>query len=257
MCGAAPVSSDRMNEPESTEYGNQFIVNDRLEAGRLIAQKLRGRSLRDAFVLAIPRGGVVLGYEIAETIGAELDIVTPRKLVDPYEPELAIGAVMPDGTAFINEAVIAARKIQDKYVSEERARCMKEAIRRLREYRGGMPHPEIRGRLVLLVDDGIATGATIIAAARWVRNEGAARVVIAVPFVPSETARLVRNECDELVCIGMPESFMAVSQFYREFPEVTDKEVIGLLGAYRSAHGSRPKHGLTAPYVTPSPIQPR
>lgn len=180
----------------------------------------------------MPRGGVALGHVIAKATGAELDIITPRKLKDPYEPELAIGAVMPGVSAFLNDDVIAARGVYPQYIEEEMAREVEEASRRLRAYRGSRPYPELGGRIVMLVDDGIATGATMMVAARWARGQGAAKVMVAVPFIPKETIGSIERECDEVLYIAAPEFFMAIGQFYAEFLQVTDSEVVDTLKEY-------------------------
>lgn len=222
-----------MDETSSDDQSSsQFILKDREEGGLLLAKKLKALKLKNALVLAIPRGGLMLGYEIAKAIKAELDIVTPRKLGSPDNPELAIGAVMPDGSAFLNEQAIALNSVPSSYIKEEKRRQVAESLRRLSVYRGKREYPIIKGRTVVLVDDGIATGATMIAAARWVRKQGPTRTIIAVPVIPEETLDILRNEADDLVYLATPAFFYAIGQFYGKFEQVGDSEVIRLLNEY-------------------------
>lgn len=209
-----------------------LIFENRQEAGRLLAAKLKKLKPKDALVLAIPRGGVVLGCEVARALDAELDIVTPRKLGAPFNPELAIGAIMPDGSAFLNEQVIALAAVPFYYIEEEKGRQMQESLRRLNAYRGNRKYPAIKGRTVVLVDDGIATGATMIAAARWVKKQGALRTIIAAPVIPPEAVFAFKKEADEVVYLTVPEFFYGIGQFYRDFGQVEDLEVINLLNNY-------------------------
>lgn len=208
------------------------MLQDRIEAGILLAKKLKGMNLKDPLILAIPRGGVILGYEIAERLHGDLDIVTPRKLKDEYDTELAIGAVMPDGSLFLNEEVIRLRSIPDSYIEMEKNAEIKESLRRLAEYRGGREYPEIKDRIVILVDDGIATGATMIAAARWVRKKDPKYVIIAVPVIPAEMLDMMGGQADKIVYLDASPFFFGIGQFYRDFPQVEDSEVIRILKSY-------------------------
>lgn len=216
---------------ESDEH-TQFMLRNRKEAGKLLAEKLKVIDTRGALVLAIPRGGVVVGYEIAKAIRGELDIITPRKLGDPFNPELAIGAVMQDGSTFLNEGVIAIRGVLHSQIEAEKKAQIAESKRRMDSYRGSRPYPAIKGRIVILVDDGIATGATMIVASRWLRKSGAKKIVIAVPVLPEEMVPVLMNEADKIVYINAPRIFYAIGQFYKEFMPVEDKEVIKLLKDY-------------------------
>ncbi len=214
------------------QYQHGFTFKDREAAGSLLAGKVKAMHSKNAIVLAIPRGGVIIGYKVAEFIRAELDIITPRKLRDPYEPELAIGAVMPDGSTFLNDEVIAIRSVTKTYIDEERQRQMAEANRRMASYRGGREYPRITGREVIIVDDGIATGATVVAAARWVRKENASSVTIASPIIPKEMLDMLKGEADKVLYLAAPEFFYGVGQFYAEFGQVDDSKVIRLLSGY-------------------------
>ncbi len=210
--------------------GNRF--KNRNEAGAMLAEKLFEKNIENPLVLGIPRGGVPVAYEVARRLHAELDIVSPMKLRDPYEPELAIGAVMHDGSTFLNYETIEIRGVDDKYIEIERGLRTKESARRMREYRGNRKYPSINGRNVVVVDDGIATGATAITAARWLRKQHAKRLVIAVPVMPKDMEREMSSEADEIVCLLTPEVFFGVGSFYDEFGQVEDKEVVALLEEY-------------------------
>lgn len=206
-----------------------LLFRDRTDAGRRLAEALMKYRGKDAVVLAIPRGGVVVGYEVALALDADLDVVVARKLGAPYNPELAIGAVAYDGTLVLNYDVICSLGVPDAYIEEEKKRQVKEMKRRLRVYRGDKPLPDVRGRIAILVDDGIATGATMLACVKAVKNQGASCVIVAVPVGPPEAVRKLAEEADEVVCISQPSLFFAIGQFYADFRQVTDDEVLDLL----------------------------
>jgi putative phosphoribosyl transferase len=208
----------------------QAIFADRMEAGRTLAGYIEREFPGDwahgrLLVLAIPRGGVVLGAEVAKALDAELDLVVPRKLGAQNQPEFALGAVMGDGTVFLNQDSVRMTGATREYVEAEKARQMAEAKRRLEAYRGGRPEPKISGRTVVVVDDGVATGATMIVALRWVRSKGARRVVAATPLAPASTLAELKDEADLVVCPNTPEPFYAIGSFYERFEQVTDDEV--------------------------------
>jgi putative phosphoribosyl transferase len=213
------------------------IYKDRVEGGAAVAREVLKLGLHDPLVLAIPRGGVVTGAEVARALGVPLDIVVARKLGAPGEPELAIGAVMHDGSLYLNEEIVSSLRVSQAYIEEEKKRQMAEAARRLRVYRGDRAYPRVAGRDVLIVDDGVATGATVMAAARWARSQGGKRVVIAAPVAPRETVATLRREVDETVFCSVPEPFYAIGQFYEEFDQVSDDEVISIL---RQSWSGRP-----------------
>ncbi len=204
---------------------------DRVEAGRELGEELKKLSLVDPLILAIPRGGVVVALEVARIVSGGLDIVVPRKLGAPGEPELAIGAVMHDGSLFLNEGVVGANWVSKKYLEEEKRKQIEESNRRLKVYRGGRPYPDLQGRQVVIVDDGIATGATIMAALRWARARGAKRVIAASPVAPADMIHKLRSEADDVVCVHTPSQFYAIGQFYEQFESVEDEEVIAILKA--------------------------
>lgn len=202
---------------------------DRAEAGRTLAaavkKELAASMSGKPLVLAIPRGGVLVGRLVADALGADLDLVIPRKLGAQGNPEYAIGAVMHDGTLYLNPDALRITAASQEYIEAEKAREMKEATRRLRAYRGRRPEPSTSGRVVVVVDDGIATGATMTAALRWVRSQGASMVVAAAPVGPPSTLEELRGEADRVVCPRAPEPFYAIGAFYDSFDQVSDEAV--------------------------------
>jgi predicted phosphoribosyltransferase len=202
---------------------------NRADAGDALAKALAHRVKKGALVLGIPRGGVVLADIVAERLGAGFDIVIPRKLGAPGNEELAIGAVMADGTDYVNRYVMIALKVKPEYVEQEKSKQMAEIKRREVVYRkAGLPY-DVQGRHVVLVDDGVATGATAIAAARWVRNQKPASLTIAAPVAPAQTADALRHEADDVVMLSSPADFSAVGEFYEDFAPVTDTHVIAIM----------------------------
>ena len=207
-----------------------MVFTDRRDAGRLLAAALDHLRDQDPVVLAVPRGGVVVGREVAARLGALLDVIVPRKLRAPYNPELAIGAVAEGGAAVMDET---AHGVSAAYLEQETEAQLAEIARRVKAYRGGRPLPSLAGRTVIVLDDGIATGATLIAALRAVRAMAPARLVAAVPVAPPESVALMASEADEVVCLSAPEFFQAVGQFYEDFTQVEDAEVVALLAEGR------------------------
>jgi putative phosphoribosyl transferase len=202
---------------------------DRVEAGRRLALAFRGFAGKNAIVLAIPRGGVVVGYEIADELSLPLDVIIPRKIGAPDNAELAIGAMTEDGTIILDERLVSYLGVSQDYVREESARQKSEIERRLKVYRGNEPYPNLKGRDVIVVDDGIATGSTMKAALASVKNKGARTVIVAVPVGPPSTIEELNKQADRVVCLYNPEYFQAIGQFYVDFNQTTDEEVIALL----------------------------
>jgi predicted phosphoribosyltransferase len=203
---------------------------DRREAGRLLAQKLTGyANRRDVLVLALPRGGVPVAYEVAQALGAPLDVFVVRKLGVPGSEELAMGAVATGGARVLNDQVVSALRVPDYVIDAVAAWEQQELARRERVYRGDRPPPDVRGRTVILVDDGLATGATMLAAIRALRAQGPARIVVAVPTASPDICEQFRKEVDEVVCAITPEPFHAVGLWYEDFSPTTDDEVRDLL----------------------------
>ena len=216
---------------------SRTLYADRADAGRALAaavkQGVEGSLLAGTpLVLAIPRGGVQIGRHVAAALGADLDLVVPRKLGAPGNPEYAIGAVMHDGTLYLNPAALRITGATQEYIEAEKAKQTREAARRLEEYRGGRPDPAISGRVVVVVDDGVATGATMVAALRWVRSHGARMVVAAAPVAPPSTLEELRQEADRVICPRAPEPFHAIGAFYENFGQVSDEDVEEVLREY-------------------------
>lgn len=209
------------------------MYNDRRHAGVELASAL-GPTDPSAVVLGIPRGGVVVAHAVAEQLGLELDVVLARKLRAPTQPELAIGAVGPDGRPVLDDRVLATLEVEQGYVDAEIARRASELAERLDRYRRGKPPVRVEGRTCIVVDDGIATGSTARAALRWLRAAGAREVVLAVPVAPRRSLEDLSEDADRVVCLQSPEDFFAVGQFYRSFDQVGDDEVGRLLDAPRS-----------------------
>jgi predicted phosphoribosyltransferase len=208
--------------------GSRF--RNRREAGRVLAAKLAAYAKRpDVIVLALPRGGVPVAYEVAQVLDAPLDVFLVRKLGVPGHEEYALGAIATGGVRVINQDVVRASGIAPATIDAIAAREQQELDRRERLYRGDRPGPDVRGRTVILVDDGLATGATMYAAVKALRQQGAGRVVVAVPIAPRETCDQLREEVDDIVCAITPEPFRAVGLWYEDFSQTTDDEVRGLL----------------------------
>ena len=211
---------------------------DRYEAGRRLAEPLSKYGERDdVLVVALPRGGVPVGYEVAKALGAPLDVMQVRKLGVPGHEELAMGAIASGGVRIVSENVVEALGIPERVIATVAAAEAQELERRERIYREGRHFPDVRGRTVILVDDGLATGSTMRAAAAALRSLGADRLVAAVPVAPKETCDGLRDVVDEVVCVSMPERFLAVGEWYEDFSQTSDEEVGELLR--RGEGGSR------------------
>jgi putative phosphoribosyl transferase len=207
-----------------------MVFTDRVEAGRMLAQRLKAYANRkDVTVLGIPRGGVPVAFEIAEALGAQLDVFVARKLGVPGQEELAFGAIASGGVRVFDLEIVGALGISNFDIEEVTARERKELERRERLYRGARAPLDIRGRTAILVDDGIATGSSIRAAISALRHLHPARLVVAAPVAPRSTCARLQQEVDDLVCVDMPKSFRAIGEFYEDFSQVTDQEVIDLL----------------------------
>jgi len=207
---------------------------DRVEAGERLAAELVNHDLSaDVVVLALPRGGLPLGFEVAKALRAPLDVVVVRKLGVPWQPELAMGAIAGGSVQVLDRDLIASLRISqhdiDAAIQKERI----EVERREKLYRGGRPGTDLHARTVLLVDDGLATGSTMLVAVRYVRTFKPARIVIAVPVGSTEACRRLKKEVDEFVCLATPESFMAVGEWYVDFRQISDAEVENWLAESR------------------------
>lgn len=203
-----------------------MLFHDRSEAGRILADKLSSYANRsDVLVLALPRGGVPVGYEVAQTLQAPLDVFLVRKLGLPGQEELAMGAIASGGTRVLNEEVVSKLNVPDEVIDTVAAEEQQELSRRERDYRDGRPPPDVRSRTVILVDDGLATGSTMRAAVAALRQQGPARIVVAVPVGAAETCAELEHEADEVVCAQTPQPFYAVGAWYDSFSQTTDEEV--------------------------------
>jgi putative phosphoribosyl transferase len=213
---------------------------DRTDAGRRLAAALGHLRGSDPVILALPRGGVPVGFEVAKALGAPLDVLLVRKIGAPLQPELAAGAVVDGAEPVLvrNEEVVRAYGIEEDWIEAEAARQLAEIERRRRLYCGDRPPVVVRGRTAILVDDGIATGTTVRAALRALARLGPRRRVLAVPVAPPETVARLAREADELVVLEQPEWMAAVGQFYRDFRQTEDAEVVRLL-----AEAARLRHG--------------
>ena len=205
------------------------FFTDRVDAGKRLASALKDFSGKKGMVLAIPRGGVVVGYIIAKSLNLLLDVIIPRKIGAPDNPELAIGAVAEDGTAILDQNLIRYLGVSREYVKEETERQKQEIGRRLKLYRQAASYPWLKGLDVIVVDDGIATGSTMKAALASVKNRGSASITVAVPVGPPSTIEELRKMADRVVCLYNPEFFQAIGEFYTDFNQTSDEEVIGLL----------------------------
>jgi predicted phosphoribosyltransferase len=206
------------------------LFGDRTEAGRLLAARLEKYAGKpDVIVLALPRGGVPVAYEVARALHAPLDVFVVRKLGIPAHEELAMGAVATGGVRVLNDQVIRGLSIPDYVVDAVATWELRELERRERLYRGDRPPPDVRGKTVILVDDGLATGSTMLAAVRALRQQGPARIVVAAPVAAPDTCELLKAYVDEVVCAATPEPFYAVGLWYRDFSQTTDEEVRELL----------------------------
>lgn len=203
---------------------------NRAEAGRLLAEKLEKYvSRNDVVVLGLPRGGVPVAYEVAKRLHAPLDVFIVRKLGVPGFEELAAGAIASGGVRVLNEAVVRAIPFASEAIEAVTARETAELQRREEIYREGRPPPELRNRTVILVDDGLATGATMRAAVKALRQQDAATIIVAVPVGPADTCGELGQEADEAICLSMPPFFQAVGQYYEDFSQTSDDDVRDLL----------------------------
>lgn len=213
-----------------------MIYSDRREAGRVLASKLtKYNDHPDVIVLALPRGGVPVAYEVARALNAPLDIFLVRKLGVPGHEELAMGAIATGGVRVINDEVFEYLRIPDSVIDAITAEELTELRRRERAYRGDRPEPDVKGKTVILVDDGLATGSTIRAAAQALRLQGPDKIVVAVPVSAPQTCDEYRMGVDEIVCAVTPEPFLGVGRWYDDFSQTTDEEVHELLERARAA----------------------
>lgn len=206
------------------------MFRDRTDAGERLADVIDDHDVDADVVLAIPRGGLPLGRAVADRLGVPLDVVAARKIGAPHNPELAVGAVASDGTVWLNDRLVREVGVDEAYLDAQREKERAAAEEKVRRYRADREPLELAGKTVLIVDDGVATGATTIACIRQVREAGAARVLLAVPVGPPNTIERLQEEADEVIAVETPHNFGAVGQFYDSFAQVSDEEAMGYLG---------------------------
>lgn len=206
-----------------------MIFNDRRNAGERLAERLEIYRGRKPLILAVPRGGVVVAEPVFEKLGGDLDLIITRKIGAPHQSELAIGATSGDGFVMLNDELISRLGVFPDYLEKAAAKEQTEIRRRLDIYRGDRPIPGIEGRLVILVDDGVATGYTLLAALRSLQQQKPAELALAVPVGPPETLGRLKKEVNAMVYLEAPVDFAAVGQFYHRFNQVNDQEVVDIL----------------------------
>lgn len=207
-----------------------IVFKDRFEAGRHLASRLKNYADKpEVRVLALPRGGVPVAYEVARALNAPLDVFVVRKLGVPGEEELAMGAIASGGIRVLNPEIIHRLRIPQSIIEKVIGNEMDELSRREKEYRGDRPPPDVTGNTIIIIDDGLATGATMRAALLALRSQEPGRLVMAVPAGAQDTCEELRHEADEVVCLATPEPFLSVGQWYVDFPQMSDQEVRGLL----------------------------
>lgn len=214
------------------------MFQDRKDAARKLAAKMKGRELHDPLVLAIPRGGVVTGAVLAAELGAELDIVLSRKLRAPDQPEFALGAISEDGQIYLNPRVSELLGPIDEYLNEERRHQLDEIARRKKLFRAVRPKAPVANRSVIVTDDGIATGSTMLAALQIVKTQKPRELIVAVPVAPPDRLKEIRQWCDDIVCLHAPEAFWAIGEFYADFRQVEDEEVVEILRLAKHGHSA-------------------
>jgi putative phosphoribosyl transferase len=205
------------------------MFSNRSEAGRLLARRVQAMGLADPVVLALPRGGVPVAVEVARALGAPLDLLLVRKIGAPQQPELAVGAVSEGGELFVDRRLMDLTGATDEYVARQAQEQLEEIARRRTAYLGGRAPVPLAGRTAVVVDDGIATGATVHAALQALRRRGPASVVLAVPVASREAVAALSTDVDELVCLAQPALFRAVGEHYADFEQVSDDEVVRLM----------------------------
>ncbi|MCK9573281.1 MAG: phosphoribosyltransferase [Candidatus Omnitrophica bacterium] len=209
--------------------------SNRIEAGKLLAENIKGIVSFKSVILGIPRGGIIIANEVARALCAEFDVVLSRKIGAPSNPEFAIGAVSENGDIFINEGVLRQENISKNYIEREKLCQMRVMQLRAESYRQIKRKVILTGKTVVISDDGVATGATMQAAIWAIRQEKPGRIVLALPVAPYDTLKKLAEEVDEIGCLPLPDLFSAVGQFYIDFPQVEDNEVLAVLSRKRRA----------------------
>lgn len=211
-----------------------MLFQNRAEAGQRLAEALAGLAGKDTLVLAVPRGGVEVAYEVARFLGAPLDVFIARKICAPGDEEAALGAVASDGTLVLDAVLIRQMGVTQRYVEAETERQRAEILRRLSIYRGQRSLPQMKGKTVILVDDGVATGATTLAALRALRKQQPAQLVLAVPVGPGDVIERLKSEADRVLCLATPEPYYAVGAFFLDWTQLSDQDVVDTLTRRRA-----------------------
>lgn len=206
-----------------------MIFTDRVEAGKKLAEALKGFRGKDVVVLGIPRGGVVVANEVAKALGAPLDIVVTRKIEAPGEPEFALGAVTQEGDVIMDRQAAESLGASPEYLDDQIRKKREEVNDRMRTLRGDVPYPELQGKVVLIIDDGVATGSSVSAAVISVRKRKPKEIVVAVPVAPKDAIETLAEDGTKVVCLATPGPFLAIGEFYRDFGQVEDIEVKRIL----------------------------
>lgn len=210
------------------------MFTDRFDAGRQLAAKLgKYRGSKGVIALGIPRGGVEVAYSIVKELKVKLGIAVSKKLSFPGNPELAIGAVAFGGVVSLDDSFVLQHGVGEGYVEAEKSKLAAEIRRRYQAY--GVEFPSVKGKIAIVVDDGMATGHTVLAAVRSVRKGKPKKIIVAVPVSSQQALDLVRKEADEVICLDAPEFFMAVGEFYRDFPQLSDEDVVDYLKKAKAA----------------------
>jgi putative phosphoribosyl transferase len=206
---------------------------DRKDASEKLSHSLEKFKNEDVIVLAVPRGGLPIAYESIKRFGLKWDLIIPRKIGAPHNKEVAIGAVSVDGSYFINDHYVEMLDISQDYIQKEVTEQINEIKRRMKEYRGKDTFPEVKDKTVIIIDDGIATGFTIMAVIKAVKKQGAKKIVLAIPVGPRETIEEFKGIVDEVICLYLPDDFYAVGSYYLDFKQVTDEEVFQIINELR------------------------
>jgi len=215
-----------------------MIFSNREEAGKILGVKVKEKGYgKDSLVLGIPRGGVVVAKEVAKILKCELDIIIPRKLRSPFNPELAFGAISDDESIVIDESLVSLLNISKEYIEQEKKTQLEEIKRRRKKYKMDKLLPDMKGKTVILVDDGIATGATMKAGVISVKKKKPEKIIVAIPVASPQSVEELKEITDEVICLYAPAYFAAVGQFYTEFSQTSDDEVIEILKKIKEEKG--------------------
>jgi putative phosphoribosyl transferase len=204
-----------------------MLFKDRTDAGKQLAKKLsKFKNIKDALILALPRGGVIVGFEVSKKLKLPLDLVVPRKISAPFNNEYAIGAITESGEGIFNQQALKYLQITDSYLRKKVAQEQKEAQRRIKLYRGNIEPLMLKNKIIILIDDGIATGLTMLAAIKSIVTQKPLKIIVAIPVIAKDTIKAIEKEVTGLIYIQAPNNFNAVGEFYQQFNQTTDQEVI-------------------------------